>query len=315
MHEVIGIDVSKARLDAAGHGSKSQWSVDNTEAGLAALIERCRELDPRLVVMEATGGYEALAAASLAQAGFRVAVVNPRQVRHFAKAMGLLAKTDRLDARVLAHFGASVTVPVRPLPDAQQRLLEELLTRRRQLMQALVAEKNRQTTARAAQVRQSIHQAIAFYERQLERTDGELDRLIQDSPLWQARAELLQSAQGIGPACTRVLIGALPELGHLDRKQIASLVGLAPIAHDSGRHHGPRSIRGGRRDIRPVLYMATLAAIRSNAQIRTFHQRLILAGKPKMVAIVACMRKLLTILNAMAKSNTRWNPQHVPAQA
>lgn len=315
MPEVIGIDVSKARLDAAGHESRAQWSVDNTEAGIAQLIERCHALGPRLVVMEATGGYEALAAASLVQAGFRLAVVNPRQVRHFAKALGLLAKTDSLDARVLAQFGASVQVPVRPLPDAQQRLLEELLTRRRQLMQALVAEKNRQAMARAAHVRQSIRQAIAFYERQIERTDGELDRLIQDSPLWQARAQLLQSTRGIGPACTRVLIGELPELGSLDRKQIASLVGLAPIAHDCGRHHGHRSIRGGRRDIRPVLYMATLAAIRSNSQIRAFHQRLILAGKPKMVATVACMRKLLTILNAMVKTSTPWNPQHVPAPA
>lgn len=307
MSEVIGIDVSKARLDVALLPAGEYFSVANDESGVGELVEALKAREISLVVLEATGGYEALAAGTLAQAGLAVAVVNPRQVREFAKASGLLAKTDRLDAQVLARFGAAVRPPVRPLPGPEQRALDELLTRRRQILGALVAEKNRLPLAKQKRVRRSVKEAIAFYQRQLAAVDTDLDRFIQASPLWQAESELLRSVPGIGPALTRTLIAALPELGALNRRQIAALVGLAPVARDSGRRHPRRHIAGGRGDIRPVLYMATLAAVRANPAIRGFYRRLVAAGKPKLVALVACMRKLLTILNAMVKNNTAWN--------
>jgi len=305
--EIIGIDVSKARLDVALLQAGQSFSVANDQGGVGELIEALKARELSLVVLEATGGYEALAAGTLAQAGFAVAVVNPRQVREFAKATGLLAKTDRLDAQVLARFGLAVRPPVRPLPGPEQRALDELLTRRRQILGALVAEKNRLPLAKQKRVRRSVREAIAFYQRQLAAVDAELDRFIQASPLWQAESDLLRSVPGIGPAATRTLVAALPELGALNRRQIAALVGLAPVARDSGSRHARRHIAGGRGDIRPVLYMATLAAVRANPTIAAFYRRLIGAGKPKLVALVACMRKLLTILNAMVKTHTAWN--------
>lgn len=306
MTEIVGIDVSKERLDCAAFHSGQFWSCENAPAAMQALVERLRGAAVSLVVMEATGGYERLVVATLAGAAIAVAVVNPRQVRQFAKSTGALAKTDRIDARILAHFGEAVRPPVRPLPSLEQQQLGELLNRRRQIMEALVAEKNRLPMARLGAVRASIAKTIKFLEAQLGHTDGELDRLIEASPVWQAKSDLLRSVKGIGPANARVLIASLPELGTLGRKQIAALVGLAPFANDSGKRQRPRSIGGGRGQVRAALYMAALAAIRSNPPIRDFYQRLIAKGKRPMVALVACMRKLLTILNAMLKTNTPW---------
>jgi transposase len=306
MSEFIGIDVSKATLDVATHVGGVRLQAENNEQGLKPLCERLLELAPELVVMEASGGYERLCAASLAQAGLPVAVVNARQVRAFAVATGVLAKTDAVDARVLAHFAAAVRPAVRPLPDEQRVALDEIMGRRRQLVGMLVMEKNRLAQARNSGVRRDIKSLIAVLEKRIGGCDGELQRQIQASPVWRAQEDLLRSFNGIGPVNARVLLIELPELGTLDRKKIAALVGLAPIARDSGRHRGRRSIAGGRGQVRASLYMATVAAIRANAVIRAFYQRLREAGKPAKVAIVACMRKILTILNAMVRNQTRW---------
>lgn len=306
MSEFIGIDVSKATLEVAAHASGEQFMVENTEAQFNTLCERLHAMGPELVVLEASGGYERLCVAALAQARLPVVLVNARQVREFARATGVIAKTDRLDARVLAHFAAAVRPALRPFPDEQSRALEELLGRRRQVIAALVAEKNRLGLARGRLVKRTLREAARTYERLLELIDRELDELIRTSPLWREKENLLRSCKGIGPVSTRSLIGELPELGALGRKQIAALVGVAPIARESGRWRGRRAIEGGRGQVRAILYMATISAIRSNAQIRTFYQRLRQAGKPFKVAVVACMRKLLTILNAMVRTQTRW---------
>jgi len=306
MSEFIGIDVSKATLDVAVHTSGARLQAENSEQGLKRLSEQLLELAPELVVMEASGGYERLCAATLAQAGLPVAVVNARQVRAFAVATGVLAKTDAVDARVLAHFAAAVRPAVRPLPDEQRAALDEIMGRRRQLVGMLVMEKNRLAQARNPGVRRDIKSLIAVLEKRIGGCDGELQRQIQASPVWRTQEDLLRSFNGIGPVSARVLLVELPELGTLDRKKIAALVGLAPIARDSGRHRGRRSIAGGRGQVRSSLYMATVAAIRANALISAFYQRLREAGKPAKVAIVACMRKILTILNAMVRTQTRW---------
>lgn len=306
MSEFIGIDVSKATLDVTAHASGARLQAENSEQGLKRLSEQLLELAPELVVMEASGGYERLCAATLAQAGLPVAVVNARQVRAFAVATGVLAKTDAVDARVLAHFAAAVRPAVRPLPDEQRAALDEIMGRRRQLVGMLVMEKNRLAQARNPGVRRDIKSLIAVLEKRIGGCDGELQRQIQASPVWRAQEDLLRSFNGIGPVNARVLLVELPELGTLDRKKIAALVGLAPIARDSGQHRGRRSIAGGRGQVRGSLYMATVAAIRANSVIRAFYQRLREAGKPAKVAIVACMRKILTILNAMVRTQTRW---------
>lgn len=307
MKRYIGIDVSKARLDVAVHDSAQRLSCDNTEAAVEALVKQMKELEPELIVMEATGGYERLCAAMLAAAGLALSVVNPRQVRDFAKSTGILAKTDRLDARVLAHFGAAIKPEPRALPDAQQQLLDELMLRRRQIVAGLVAEKNRLGMAHTDAVRKSLREAIAFYERLLADVDRQVGEHIERSPLWRAREDLLRSFKGVGPVSSRALIGDLPELGTLDRKRIAALVGVAPLAHDSGKRKGTRAIFGGRGQVRAALYMVAITAIRANDPIRQFYQRLRAAGKPAKVAIVACMRKILIILNAMVKTQSRWN--------
>jgi transposase len=308
MSEFIGIDVSKSALDVAAHASGARLQTENSEQGLKQLCEQLVALAPELVVMEASGGYERLCAAALAHAGLPVAVVNARQVRAFALATGVLAKSDAVDARVLAHFAAAVRPAVRPLPDEQRQALDELMGRRRQLVGMLVMEKNRLAQARDRRVRRDIQSLVTVLEKRISGCDGELQRLIQASPLWREKEDLLRSFQGIGPVSARTLLIELPELGTLDRKQIAALVGLAPIARDSGKRHGRRSIWGGRGQVRAILYMATITAMRVNAQIRTFYERLRQAGKPFKVAIVACMRKLLTILNAMMRTQTRWQP-------
>jgi transposase len=306
MGEFIGIDVSKDSLDVVAHGSGQRLQAQNSEQGLKHLGEQLLELNPELVVMEASGGYERLCAAMLTQAGLAVAVVNARQVRAFALATGVLAKSDAVDARVLAHFAAAVRPPVRPLPDEQRQVLDELMGRRRQLVGMLVMEKNRLGQARDARVRRDIKSLIAVLEKRIGGCDGELQRLIQASPIWRAQEDLLRSFKGIGPVNARMLLIEMPELGTLNRKEIAALAGLAPIARDSGKHRGRRSIAGGRGQVRSALYMAAVCAMRANPVINAFYQRLREAGKPAKVVLVACMRKILTILNAMLRNQTRW---------
>lgn len=301
----IGIDVAKAELVVACRPSLDQWRVANTSVGIAELIARLRSLAPEIVVLEATGGYERVAAAAIAAVGLPVVVVNPRQVRDFAKATGQLAKTDRVDAAILALFGERVQPALRPLPDEATEDLGALLLRRRQLTDMLVAEKNRLGLARKP-VRKSLKQHIAYLERELRITETELTDAIEASPIWRVKDDLLQSTPGVGQVVSQTMLADLPELGTLSGRQIASLVGVAPIARDSGTLRGKRTIGGGRAHVRTTLFMAALVATRHNPVIRTFYQRLLTAGKPKKVALVACMRKLLTILNAMMRDGRPW---------
>ncbi len=304
-----GIDVAKAELVAALRPTGDSWVVPNDEAGIQTLLKRFGPLRPALIVLEATGGYERAAVAALAAAGLPVVVANPRQVRHFGRSTGQLAKTDHIDAHILALFAERVRPAVRPLPDDATRTLDALLTRRRQVLEMITAERNRLAHALPA-VRRGIIQHIRWLERRLRDVDHDLDQAIQSSPVWRAKEDLLRTTPGIGPVVSRTLIGDLPELGTLNRKQIAALVGVAPMARDSGTLRGKRFVWGGRAPVRAALYMAALVASRRNPVIRAFYQRLVDAGKPKKVALTACMRKLLTILNAMMKANTTWNQSH-----
>lgn len=301
----VGIDVAKAALVVAGRPDVAPWTVPNTTEGIATLVGQLRELHPAIIVLEATGGYERGAAAALAAVGLPVVVVNPRQVREFARATGQRAKTDRVDAGLLALFGERVQPELRPLTDEATQDLGAILLRRRQLTDMLVAEKNRLALARKP-VRKSLKQHIHYLERELRITETELTEAIEASPIWRVKDDLLQSTPGVGPAVAQTMLAELPELGSLTGRQIASLVGVAPIAHDSGTLRGKRAIAGGRARVRTTLYMAALVATRHNAVIRAFYQRLVAAGKPKKVALVACMRKLLTILNAMLRDGRPW---------
>ena len=305
----IGIDVSKATLDVAALPTGERWTVTNDDRGLAELTPRLVALAPALVVLEATGGFEMLAAITLAQVGLPIAVVNPRQVRDFAKAMGQLAKTDALDAGLLADFAQRVRPEPRPLPDEAAQLLESLLTRRRQIVDMLTAEKNRLGFARGP-VQRDLRQHIRWLEKRLTVVDGDLQEAVAASPLYQAKADLLRSVPGVGQVTTLTLLATLPELGQLSRHQIAALVGVAPMNRDSGTMRGKRMVWGGRTPIRTVLYIATLVGLKHNPVLRAFYERLRAAGKPFKVAATACMRKLLTILNAMLHQNRRWDPQH-----
>jgi len=308
MSEFIGIDVSKSQLDIYAYQSAFRGAYANDEAGLEQLVKSLRALEVQLIVLEASGGYERLAAAVLTHAGFQVAVVNPRQVRAFAIACGVLAKTDAVDARILAHFAATIRPEARAIADEQRQLLDELLGRRRQLVGMLVMEKNRLLQARDRRVRRDIKSLVDILQRRIRGCDGELQQLIQASPVWRAQEDLLRSFNGIGPVNARTLLIELPELGRLSRKKIAALVGVAPMADDSGTRRGHRSIGGGRGQVRSTLYMATVTATRTNPYIRAFYERLVAAGKPGKVALTACMRKILTILNAMVRTQTRWQP-------
>ena len=300
----VGIDVSKDRLDVALRPSAERWAVANDDAGIATLVDRLRALTPALIVLEATGGLELPLTGALA-AGLPVVVVNPRQVRDFAKATGQLAKTDALDAAVLAQFAEAVRPALRPLPDAAMQELSALLARRRQLLEMRTAEQNRLGMA-LPPVRKGIRAHIAWLERHLAQTDDDLARAIRESPVWRERDDLLRSTPGVGPVLARTLLASLPELGTLNRKQIAALVGVAPLNRDSGTLRGRRSVWGGRAHVRAALYMSALAATRHNPIIRTFYKRLCAAGKAKKVALTACMHKLLLILNAMVKHRTPW---------
>jgi len=308
MEGFIGIDVAKATLDIASLPDGESWTVTNDEPGLAELAPRLLALAPTLVALEATGGYESPAVAALAKAGLPVVVVNPRQVRDFAKAMGRLAKTDALDAATLAEFAQRVRPALRPLPDEAAQLLESLVTRRRQLLEMLTAEKNRLGFARGP-VRRDITQHIRWLEKRLADVDGDLREAVAASPLYQAKADLLRSVPGVGPVTAVTLLASLPELGHLSRHEIAALVGVAPMNRDSGTARGKRMVWGGRAPVRAVLYMAALVGIKHNPALRRFYERLRAAGKPFKVAATACMRKLLTILNAMVHQQRRWDPQ------
>jgi transposase len=305
----VGLDVAKAQIDVAVRPSGEQWRVANDEAGIAPLVERLRMLQPTLVVAEATGGFERAAIAALAASGLPVVVANPRQVRDFARATGQLAKTDQLDAGILALFAERVRPAPRPLPDAAAQLLDALLTRRRQLLEMLVAERNRLGFA-PRPLHRGICQHIRWLERQLDDVTAELAAQIEASPVWRAKDDLLQSVPGVGPIVSVTLLGELPELGTLTHKQIAALVGVAPLARDSGTVRGKRMVWGGRASVRTAMYIAALVGRRWNPQLRGFYERLRAAGKPKKVALIACARKLLTILNAMVRDNACWaSPQ------
>ena len=305
----IGIDVSKAQLDVCARPSGKSWRVSNDEAGIAQLVGELVELKPELVVMEATGGFEVPVAAALAVAGVALAVVNARQVRDFAKAIGRLAKTDTIDAAVLAHFAEAVHPQPRPMPDQETVELSAHLTRRRQLVEMLTAETNRMRTARPEKLRQRIYLHVKWLRQQLRDVDVDIDSDLRKSAVWREKDDLLQSVPGVGPVLSRTLLAELPELGTLDRRQIAALVGVAPLNRDSGTSHRKRVTWGGRAVVRTPLYMAALVATRHNTIIRATYVRLVEAGKAKKVALVACMRKLLVILNAMVRDRRPWLPQ------
>lgn len=304
----VGIDVAKDHLDVALRPAEESWIVANETDGLETLIRRLKPAEPRLVVLEATGGYEVPVAAALSTAEIPVAVVNPRQVRDFAKATGQLAKTDRIDAATLALFAERVRPEPRPLPDPVGEELRALVARRRQLLEMLGAEQNRLRHATAPSVEKGIQKHVRWLKRQLEDVDDDLQRAVRNSPLWRGKDDLLQSVPGIGPVTSRTLLAELPELGRLNRREIAALVGVAPLNRDSGRWRGRRFVWGGRAAVRNTLYMAALTASRHNPVIRAFYERLVDRGKPHKVALTACMRKLIVILNAMAKTSQSWNP-------
>jgi len=302
----VGIDVAKDRLDVALLPAGESLAVGRDSAGLEALIERLGQLGPALVVLEATGGYEQVVSAGLAAAGLPVCVVNPRQIRDFARATGKLAKTDRLDALAIARFAQAVKPPARPLPDEQAQMLGELVARRRQVIEMIGMESNRLRQAKAKLVRRSIERLLAAFQAQLTALEAELDETIRGTPIWREREELLTSVPGIGDTTARAILAELPELGRLDRRQLAALAGLAPFNRDSGTRRGERHIRGGRASLRAALYMPTLVATRCNPPIRATYLRLRAAGKKPKVALTACMRKLLVILNAMLRDATPW---------
>jgi transposase len=304
----VGIDVSKATLDVALGSDGELVQGSNDESGIAALVSRITQAAPVLVVLEATGGYEWLVAAALAAAGLPVAVVNPRQVRDFARATGVLAKTDKIDARVLARFAEAIRPEPRAVPTPEAKEIQELLSRRRQIVDMLTMEKNRLGIAATARMKRAIKKHIAWLEEALRRANEDLDTTIRATPAWREQEDLLRSVPGIGPVSARTLLAELPELGTLNRKQIAALVGVAPLNRDSGTMQGARTCWGGRAGIRQVLYMAALTAVKRNPIIRSTYVALRARGKKPKVALVACMRKLLTILTAMVRDSRHWSP-------
>jgi transposase len=308
----IGIDVSKARLDVAVDESGESWTAAYDGPGLGRLVKRLAACQPARIVVEASGGLEALLVAELAVAGLPVAVVNPRRVREFAKALGLLAKTDRIDARVLARFAAAIQPPLSHLPSQAEQRLAERVTRRRQVVEMRTAEHNRLGGA-PARVQERIHKHLAWLDEELAALNADIHDFIAQHPHWQDNADRLDSVPGIGPVTASTLLADLPELGQLSNKRIVARVGVAPFNPDSGRRRGKRHIRGGRTAVRNVLYMATLSATRFNPVIQAFYERLLRAGKEKKVALVACMRKLLTILNAMIRHQQAWRQAEVSA--
>jgi transposase len=302
----VGIDVAKARLDVGVYPNGESWTVEHDQTGIATVAERLTALRPTLVVVEATGGLELPLAAALVAAAVPVQVVNPRQARDFAKAAGQLAKTDRLDALVLARFGAALRPEPRPIPAAALQEVRALVARRRQLQAMIIAEKNRRASV-PKRLHAQLDEHLAWLRRAVAALDQELGQVIKDSITWRTAVSRWRTVPGIGPVVSATLLADLPELGTLTRQQIAALVGVAPLNHDSGVHRGIRSCWGGRSHVRTTLYMAALVATRCNPTIATFYQRLLAAGKPKKLALTACMRKLLTILNAMTRQAIAWN--------
>lgn len=307
----VGMDVSKGTIDICASDGEA-WQVANDDASMDELRARIASMGPALVVLEATGGYELRAAGALAAARVPVAVVNPRQVRSYAHSVGQLAKTDRIDARILARFAAAVRPEPRPLPDAETNELEALITRRRQVIDMITAERNRLELATPI-TRKQINLHIGWLRRQVAKVDEDITGMVRRSPVWRAKDDLLQSVPGIGDATSRSLLALLPELGTLKKKQLAALVGVAPLNQDSGTMRGRRRVWGGRARVRAALYMATLVGTRWNPTLKAFYDRLRAAGKPAKVAIVACMHKLLIIINAMVRDGRVWNASHLEA--
>lgn len=302
----VGVDVAKQWLDVAVGEDGSVWRTNNDAAGIQELVVKLQEVRPKLVIMEATGGLENTLMLALQEVGISFARVHPKRVREYARAIGVLAKTDKLDARLLARFGRGTEPAPTCLPSTEEATLSALMARRRQLVDMITAEKNRLGTAKT-NTKSSINRHIKWLQNELQQIQTEVDELIAQVPMIQAKTEILQSTPGVGPVTSTLLASDLPELGQYDRQQIAALAGLAPYNSDSGHKHGQRRVKGGRMDIRNTLYMATLAAIRFNPVIKAFYEQLCQRGKPKKVAIVACMRKLLTMLNAMVRDNKVWH--------
>jgi len=309
MEKFVGIDVSKSSLDVCIEPVTQTFHVVYDEAGIRRTVSRLEEVKPTLIVIEATGGLEVRIATELAGKGLPVAVINPRQARDFAKATGQLAKTDRVDAAVLAAFARAIRPQARPLQDADTRILNDLVNRRRQLIDMRVQETLRLNTAASKPLEKSLKKHIAWLDKRITEVDNDLTRRLRNSEVWRTKDDLLRGIPGVGAVTALTMLAKCPELGKLNRREIAALTGVAPLANDSGKHRGKRFVWGGRADVRAVLYMATISAIRCNDTIKTFAQRLKQAGKPPKVVIVACMRKLLTIMNAMLKNNTPWNPK------
>jgi transposase len=305
---IVGIDVSKDRLDVAVRPSAEVFVVERNAAGLERLTVRLAALQPQLVALEATGGFETVAAAALAAAGLPVVVVNPAQVRAFAKAVGQRAKSDPIDARVIAHFAEATGLEPRSLPDAATRLLADLVARRRQIIDMIGAERQREKRA-PARLQKSIARLVKALEKELTSVDGDIDDAVRGSPAWREAEDLLASVPGVGPTIARTLIAELPELGRLGRKQIAALAGLAPFTRQSGQWRGKSFIAGGRASVRTALFMGALVAKKHNPALKVFFERLVAAGKPKMVALIAVARKLLTILNAILRDRQPWRQQ------
>jgi transposase len=306
---IIGIDVSKDRLDVAMRPGGEVFAVARTGAGIDELIGRLSALKPQRVAIEATGGFETVVAAGLAGAGLPVVVVNPAQVRAFAEALGQRAKTDPIDAAVIAHFTEATHPPLRPMPDATTQLLADLVARRRQIVEMIAAESQRARRITDRHLKKSIARLRKALEKELSELDGDISGHVRGSPAWAEKEDLLASVPGVGPVIARTLIAELPELGSLNRKQIAALAGLAPWTRQSGQWRGRSFIGGGRKSVRRALFMGAMVAARHNADLRVFRDRLVAAGKPKLVAIIAVARKLLTILNAIIRDKTPWQPK------
>lgn len=309
-NEFVGIDVSKANLDVACWKSKEYKRYSNNPKGIQDLVEWLKELQPELIVLEATGGLELPLVVELAYAKMPVAVVNPRRIREFARSIGQLAKTDKLDAKVIAHFGAATHPEARKLPTQEEEKLSALMTRRRQVIEMLTAERNRLHSARFA-MQERIEMHITWLEKELQDLDDEISQFIQQSPLWKEKDALLKSVPGVGPVTSATILAMLPELGTLNRQKIAALVGVAPVNKDSGKRQKKRRVFGGRANVRCVLYMAALSATKHNPKIKCFYDRLIRMEKEKKVALTACMRKLLVILNAIIRQNQIFRPEFV----
>lgn len=309
VEKFVGIDVSKSTLDVCIEPAVRTLHVAYDEAGISQIAGCLKEASPTLIVMEATGGLEVRIATALASLGLPVAVINPRQARDFAKATGQLAKTDQVDAAVLAAFAKAIRPQAHPLKDADTRALDDMVSRRRQLIDMRVQETLRLGTAASKPLQKSLKQHIAWLDKQIANVDNDMTKRLRESDVWRAKDDLLRGIPGVGVVTTLTMLAKCPELGSLNRREIAALTGVAPLANDSGKHRGKRFVWGGRADVRAVLYMAAVSAIRCNEAIKAFAERLKKAGKPPKVVIVACMRKLLTIMNSMLKNNSPWNPE------